>query len=368
VDRPVRHAGQRDRGLGGAGVLDDVEQQLAHAVEQQADQLLGHRLGLPVVDDPRAQAVPLHALRHPRDRRGQVVLVQHVGPQVGHERAGVGDAFAEQLLNGLGLLRGRRSAPRRRLDGGDLHLADGEQLREVVVQLGGDALALADFGVRQLADERPQLPLVRRHRRRAVGDALLQRLVQRAELFFGALPFRHVLHQLREPDDAPRIVADDREDAVGEEALAVLADVPAHVGGAAVARGGRQLQLRHAGRAVFGREEDHGGTAEDLLFRVAQNALGAGVPTGDAALQIGREDRVVPDALDQQSILRLARAQPVFDAPRPQQRVHRRHQLDRLDRPHQVTFRAAVQPLSLVLAGDEAGREVQDRDARGRRV
>ena len=49
--------------------------------------------------------------------------------------------------------------------------------------------------------------------------------------------------------------------------------------------------------------------ADDLVGRVALDPLGPGVPGGDVAVGVEHEDRVVPDALDQEPEALLALAQ-----------------------------------------------------------
>jgi hypothetical protein len=62
------------------------------------------------------------------------------------------------------------------------------------------------------------------------------------------------------------------------------------------------LGVRPTSFVVLGREDDPHVLADDLVFPEAQDPLGTGVPGRDAALAVGREDGVVPGALDHEAV------------------------------------------------------------------
>ena len=74
--------------------------------------------------------------------------------------------------------------------------------------------------------------------------------------------------------------------------------------------GRAHLRIGHVGGDVVGHEDPRTRLADDLLRRVAQDCLGAGVPTGDPAIQAAGEDRVVDRALDDHAValMRFLRA------------------------------------------------------------
>ena len=91
---------------------------------------------------------------------------------------------------------------------------------------------------------------------------------------------------------------------------AVLAPVPALVGGAAFGERLRRLALRRAGDAVLLDEDDVGASRPiDLVGDIAGQALGADVPAGDAPLQVHGEDRVLARVVDDQAQPLLGLAQ-----------------------------------------------------------
>src|SRR5690606_27670728 len=83
------------------------------------------------------------------------------------------------------------------------------------------------------------------------------------------------------------------------EARAVLAYAPAFT--FELALGGDQAQraLRHAGGAILDGVELRKVAADDLVGRITLDALGAHIPTRDAAVEIEHIDGAVGDAGDQ---------------------------------------------------------------------
>jgi hypothetical protein len=75
-----------------------------------------------------------------------------------------------------------------------------------------------------------------------------------------------------------------------------------------LAQGRREFLGRNSGLLVLRREDDREVLAEDFGLGVAEDFLGLPVPACDVALRVEREDRVVPDVLDQ-------RREPGFQFP-----------------------------------------------------
>src|SRR5439155_1452613 len=108
--------------------------------------------------------------------------------------------------------------------------------------------------------------------------------------------------------EAAALVVQGRDDHVGPEARAVLAQAPAFILDAALGLGHLQQALRLARGEILRREEAREVLPDDLLGPVALDALGAAVPAHHAALLVEHEDRVVLHRLDQQPELFLAAA------------------------------------------------------------
>src|SRR5262249_25541604 len=100
---------------------------------------------------------------------------------------------------------------------------------------------------------------------------------------------------------APARIAQGRDDDVGPEAAAVLAQAPALV--LVLPRSGGDLQLprRLARCYILRRIEAREVLADDLRGAVALDALGAGVPGEGAGLRVEEEDGVVLDPLDEEA-------------------------------------------------------------------
>ena len=107
-------------------------------------------------------------------------------------------------------------------------------------------------------------------------------------------------------DEVPVLVVHQVDHDVGHEAAAILAHPPAFVLEASVRPCGGQRPFRLAGRLVLGGEEARVVLSEDLVARIALGTFGTKVPAGDLPNRIEREDRVVHNAVDQQTEALLA--------------------------------------------------------------
>lgn len=122
----------------------------------------------------------------------------------------------------------------------------------------------------------------------------------------GGVALGDVAHDFREADAAAEGVGDDGHESGDVEAGAVLAHVPAVVGGAAGGFGGGDFLFGFAAGLVFGGEQDAGGAAENIVAGVAEEAFGAGVPVGDEAVVVEEEDGVIGQAIDDESVAGFA--------------------------------------------------------------
>src|SRR6185436_1459406 len=119
-----------------------------------------------------------------------------------------------------------------------------------------------------------------------------------------------------EAEQAPVVVAHPGDDHARPEGRAVLAHAPALLLEAA---GGRALELaaRAALRAGVVRIELREVPADDLVRRIAEDALGAGVPARHVAVVVEHEDGVVDDAFHHQPEAPLALRKRAFGAHLP---------------------------------------------------
>ncbi len=118
----------------------------------------------------------------------------------------------------------------------------------------------------------------------------------------GHVPIGQIAHGLEEA----AAVGQRHQQARSPEARAVLAQMPALVLGPPLGNGGGPFPLGRARRAVFGAEYDVAVAAEDVLFGIAQQALGADVPGGDDAGAVHADDGQVGRALHQEPQERVA--------------------------------------------------------------
>src|SRR6185312_10186333 len=109
-------------------------------------------------------------------------------------------------------------------------------------------------------------------------------------------------------DQLAGLVVDRREDHVGPEARAVLANPPAFLFEPAQAAGDLQLAVAAPGGDVLRQPEHRRMAADDLTRQVAVDAFGGRVPGGDPPLAIEHEDGVVLDRINEQ-------AEPLFATP-----------------------------------------------------
>ena len=120
---------------------------------------------------------------------------------------------------------------------------------------------------------------------------------------------RLVAEDFHEADGLAGGVAHGHHDTAAPEAFPILTDMPTFVGGATFREGGDRLFFRQAGSAVFGSKNDIGRLAEDFLLGIAEDALGADVPSGDATFEVGGEDDVLAGVFDHKTEAGLALAQ-----------------------------------------------------------
>src|SRR6266540_4314852 len=159
----------------------------------------------------------------------------------------------------------------------------------------------------QLRVGRPQRAVTGLERGGPLGHALLELLVERAQLvvelldrLLGAAPLADVAGHHDEPPQPAVVVPQGGERGAGPDAAAVLAhadDPDLEVTGC---RGALEDQLRLPGGDVLVGEQDAVVAVEDLARRVAGDLLGAQVPARHPATRREHEGRVVPGALDQQ--------------------------------------------------------------------
>src|SRR5581483_5358484 len=116
--------------------------------------------------------------------------------------------------------------------------------------------------------------------------SLRQQAVQLGALLLDAPPLGVIARHLAEALERAALVVQRGDDHVGPEARAVLAQAPALVLEASVARRDLELVPRLARRHVFFRIEALEGAPEDLVGGPALDALGALVPAADLAARI----------------------------------------------------------------------------------
>src|SRR5438067_11553950 len=135
---------------------------------------------------------------------------------------------------------------------------------------------------------------------RDVGERGLYRLFAPAELGIGVLELlldtaalADIACEHGEPAQPTVVAAQRREDRVGPELRAVVAQSPSLVFDRALARRRRQVLLRLAVRDVLVRIEPRERVADDVLLAVSVDALSARHPALHSAFVIVTEDRVV---------------------------------------------------------------------------
>src|SRR6185312_6380632 len=137
----------------------------------------------------------------------------------------------------------------------------------------------------------------------AVGKLARQHFLALA----GKPAFGAVAHDLEKALDFS--VLDQRRHFAGApETAAVLPQMPAFIGGMAVARRLFHFDLRRFHRAVFGREITVGRLSQRLFLAPAQNPVCPFVPGGDPPVQIRADDGVIGGAIEQRLEKLLTRA------------------------------------------------------------
>ena len=194
-----------------------------------------------------------------------------------------------------------------------------QDLLQVVVQDLRQAPALAVLRFRQLQRQLLELPGPVLQLRRALGHLALQRRVQLAQGLLRPLALGDIPGDLGEAVELPIFVPQRGNDHVRPEPLAALAYTLALFFIAALGGGPLQGLFRPSALPVLRRVEQGEMPSEDLRSGPALEPLGPGVPTGDSALRIEHEDRVVLHPFDQQAKPLLALTQcllgPLFLSP-----------------------------------------------------
>jgi hypothetical protein len=122
------------------------------------------------------------------------------------------------------------------------------------------------------------------------------------ECRFGRSPRGEVSRDLGEADQLPLRVAERGDHDVRPEERAILAHAPSFLLEVPFAGGRLELVFRMAARDHLLRVEDGEVLPDRFVRGVALELLRACIPAEDVAVRIQREDRVVADALDQQSV------------------------------------------------------------------
>ena len=92
-------------------------------------------------------------------------------------------------------------------------------------------------------------------------------------------------------------VAVSRHDPATPKAAAVAPQMPALIFRAALTLRRRELLLKLACRAIFGREKDVSHLTQDFRFRVAENTFRSPAPTGNPVLRVKGDKRIISDTL-----------------------------------------------------------------------
>jgi hypothetical protein len=153
---------------------------------------------------------------------------------------------------------------------------------------------------------------LRRHAGAALGFEQLGTLLVVHLHRLDPLALGQVAGQLGEAQVSSRFVAQRGDGHVRPEPAAVLAQAPPDVDEAALFHGLLKLVLGPAAVAHLRRIEHGQMLADDLLGRVALDALRSDVPGGDPPVDVQHEDRVFAHALHQQAEAFLALAQLVL--------------------------------------------------------
>jgi len=132
-------------------------------------------------------------------------------------------------------------------------------------------------------------------------DQAAKALLAEAQALLCLPPFGHVTHDLGVAPQRPVFIPDRRDDDIGPEARAVLAQAPVLDLEAPGLESGVEGLPRQARFAVFWHVEHREVAADYLLRRVALYALRGGVPGGNVALAVEHVEGVVLDGVDEQA-------------------------------------------------------------------
>ena len=127
-----------------------------------------------------------------------------------------------------------------------------------------------------------------------------------SELLLRTTALGNVASHLSITAENAALVTNRRDDDVRPETRTVLADAPTFLLESSLGLRNAQLHVGFPGGDVLGCVEAGEMLAEDFLRPVALDALGTGVPAGDAPLRIEHEDRVVLDAFHHEAKAFLA--------------------------------------------------------------
>src|SRR5262245_34309434 len=109
------------------------------------------------------------------------------------------------------------------------------------------------------------------------------------------------MHDLGIPADVAGFVSNHGQHNPGQEAAAILAKMPSLILSTAISTGSLQLTERLSPRHIFRYKQTLGGEAHNLPIRVSQQPFGAPIPTHDPPGGIHLKERIILDALHEQT-------------------------------------------------------------------
>ena len=132
------------------------------------------------------------------------------------------------------------------------------------------------------------------------------------QCFFYLPALGFVLHDFQETLHLAGCVAQGHHQPAAPKAAAIFAEVPALVFSFSLSQGAVPFCFRLSGSRVFWGEDDSSVLADDFSFAIAQQPLGACVPTGNVSVGVEGEDGVVFGAVENQLQVGFAIAQCCF--------------------------------------------------------